>query len=108
MKRPLGLAELFALQTVSDPQFSPDGQWVAYVATAADLEHNVYNSNVGLVPAEGVSPSGSPTAPNGTTPPLVSGRSGIAFISGRGEGDLALPDPLPLAEGRKADPGQTG
>ena len=36
--RPLALGDLASVRELSDPQRSPDGQWVAYVVTTADFE----------------------------------------------------------------------
>jgi len=35
-QRPVETADLLRLRTVSDPQLSPDGAWVAYTVSAAD------------------------------------------------------------------------
>ncbi len=88
MKNPLTLADLFALRTVSDPQLSPDGHWVAYVVTVSDLKTNLYNADIHLVPALGGEPYKLTNGPKRDDTPRWSpdGRW-IAFISGRGEGD---------------------
>lgn len=88
MKNPLNIPDLFALSAVSDPQLSPDGQWVAYVVTEADLQNNLYNSDVYLVSAERGTPYKLTNSPKRDDTPRWSPDSRwIAFISGRGEGD---------------------
>lgn len=88
MKKPLTIADLFDLRAVSDPQLSPDGQWVAYVVTGADLKNNIYNSDIYLVPAEGGTPYKLTNSPKrDDTPRWSPDGQWIAFISGRGEGD---------------------
>jgi dipeptidyl aminopeptidase/acylaminoacyl peptidase len=54
--RPLTFADLAAFHRVSDPQPSPDGQWVALVVTDADVAENKTNSDLWLVPAAGGAP----------------------------------------------------
>ena len=36
--RLLGIDDLFQLNAVSDPQLSPEGDWIAYVITRQDLQ----------------------------------------------------------------------
>jgi dipeptidyl aminopeptidase/acylaminoacyl peptidase len=45
--------DLFRIAAVSDPQFSPDGCWIAYVQTEMDREENCYKSAIRLVPSSG-------------------------------------------------------
>jgi dipeptidyl aminopeptidase/acylaminoacyl peptidase len=54
-KRAMTLGDLFRFQRVSDPQVSPDGKWVAYVVTSADLEKNALVSHLWIVPTDGSS-----------------------------------------------------
>ncbi|HCA59573.1 MAG TPA: hypothetical protein DEP46_16510, partial [Blastocatellia bacterium] len=35
-KRPMSLNDIFKIKNVSDPQISPDGEWVAYVVSTID------------------------------------------------------------------------
>ena len=51
--RPLALADLAELREVSDPQRSPDGQWVAYVVTMSDFEKDKRHSDVWMVSWDG-------------------------------------------------------
>ena len=48
--------DLYNIVTVSDPQFSPDEKWLAYVRTEMDQESNSYKSAIWLVPAVGGRP----------------------------------------------------
>ncbi|MBI2502369.1 MAG: S9 family peptidase [Candidatus Latescibacteria bacterium] len=88
MKKPLSIPDLFALRAVSDPQISPDGQWVAYVVTEADLQENGYNSDIYLVPVQGGESFRLTNSPKRDDSPRWSpdGRW-IAFLSDRGEKD---------------------
>jgi dipeptidyl aminopeptidase/acylaminoacyl peptidase len=48
--------DLFKIVTVSEPRFSPDGQWLAHVRTEADQEGNCYRSAIWLAPTAGGRP----------------------------------------------------
>ena len=48
-KRPLGPDDIFLMKTVSDPQVSPDGAWVAYTVTSLDREADKLQSAVWMV-----------------------------------------------------------
>ena len=45
--------DLYQIATLSDPRFSPDGRWLAYVRTQPDQGSNEYKSAIWLVPAGG-------------------------------------------------------
>lgn len=45
--------DLYKLVTLSDPHFSPDGRWLAYVRTEIDRETNGYKSAIWLAPTSG-------------------------------------------------------
>jgi dipeptidyl aminopeptidase/acylaminoacyl peptidase len=78
--------DVMALKAVSDPQISPDGKWIAYTVTRADLEQNASDADVWLVSTAGEEPvrltthkksDGQPRwAPNGRQ---------LAFLSAREE-----------------------
>lgn len=52
-KRAMTFEDILALKNVSDAQVSPDGRWVAYVVTTADMKENANDADVWLVPAMG-------------------------------------------------------
>lgn len=52
-QRPMDLEDIFRIKRVSDPQLSPDGQWVAYVVTEVDKEANSTNSDIWLMRSDG-------------------------------------------------------
>ena len=56
MPRPIAADDLFAIQLVSDPRLSPDGQRVAYVVTRLDRDADDYRSAIWLAPLEGGEP----------------------------------------------------
>jgi dipeptidyl aminopeptidase/acylaminoacyl peptidase len=45
--------DLYGLKLISDPQFSPDGQRVAYVVTTIEREKNDYRSSIYVTAADG-------------------------------------------------------
>jgi len=55
-KRPLTVDDYFLLKEVSDIQISPDGKWVAYVASGSDESKDEEISNIYLVGISGGDP----------------------------------------------------
>jgi dipeptidyl aminopeptidase/acylaminoacyl peptidase len=45
--------DVLALRSVSDPQASPDGRWVAYVVQSLNEDKSAYQTDVWLVPVSG-------------------------------------------------------
>lgn len=90
-RRTLALADLVALQAVSDPQISPDGRLVAFVVETKDPDANEVRSRIWLVEAEaGAAPrpltagntqdSQPRWSPDGKTLGFVSNRGGTRQI----------------------------
>src|SRR5829696_9223746 len=52
-RRPMKLDDLTRFRNVSDPQISPDGQWVAYVVGATDAKDDKSNSHIWMVNIDG-------------------------------------------------------
>ncbi|HQU90816.1 MAG TPA: S9 family peptidase [Pyrinomonadaceae bacterium] len=52
-RRPLKLNDLFRIKNVSNPQLSPDGQWVAYVVSTIDVKGDKSDSNIWMVSFDG-------------------------------------------------------
>ncbi|MEO8585776.1 MAG: hypothetical protein ABI584_06425, partial [Acidobacteriota bacterium] len=89
--RPMTIEDNLLTVRVADPQLSPDGKWVAFVRTTADLAANRRNADIWIVPADG---SALPRAltrhekadnaprfsPDGKTIAFVSTRSGVAQV----------------------------
>lgn len=59
-KHPLTFADAIAVKMVSDPQISPDGQWVIYAVTRADLAANARTTQTFVASAAGASPRAFP------------------------------------------------
>ena len=53
VRRPLSPADYYEVLTVSDPQVSPDGRWVAYVVTSNDRDADEPRSAVWMVSWDG-------------------------------------------------------
>jgi dipeptidyl aminopeptidase/acylaminoacyl peptidase len=47
--------DLLALKSVSDPQVSPDGKWVAYTVERADVEADESSTQIFMVASDGAS-----------------------------------------------------
>jgi dipeptidyl aminopeptidase/acylaminoacyl peptidase len=52
-RRAYTLDDLAKLRTVSDPQVSPDGKWIAYTVASADVEKDKRDSDVWMVSVDG-------------------------------------------------------
>ena len=83
-KRAFGFEDILAIKQVTDAQISPDGKWVAYVVTSADLKDNAFDADVWMVPAAGGEPLRLTTAKKSDAQPRWSpdGRT-LAFVSSR-------------------------
>ncbi len=51
--RRLVVDDYFAFGYVSDPQISPDGEWIAYTVFSYDLDEDSSSSQIWMVPADG-------------------------------------------------------
>src|SRR2546425_2421440 len=84
-KRPITFEDLMRIQRISDPQVSPDGKWIAYVQTSADLEADKRATHIWLIASAGgearqlTQGEGSDSRPRWSP----DGQS-LAFISTRG------------------------
>jgi dipeptidyl aminopeptidase/acylaminoacyl peptidase len=52
-RRAYTLDDLAKLRTVSDPQVSPDGKWIAYTVGSADVEKDKRDSDIWMVSVDG-------------------------------------------------------
>lgn len=91
MPRPVQVADLLAIQSVSDVQLSPDGTRIAYVLTQIDAEKDEYRSSTWLVPSNGGEPVQFTRGAKSESAPRWSpdGRW-LAFLSDRAGGEAQL------------------
>src|ERR1700745_2391499 len=54
-KRPLKLDDLARFRNISDPQISPDGQWIAYTVSTIDVKEDKSNTHIWLARYDGKS-----------------------------------------------------
>jgi dipeptidyl aminopeptidase/acylaminoacyl peptidase len=87
-RRAITLDDISRLKTVSDPQRSPDGKWVAYVVGAFDLEKDKRDSDLWMVSWDGARTVRLTSGPESESSPRWSpdGRY-LAFLASRGTED---------------------
>ncbi len=84
--RPLTIEDLMALDSVSDPQISPDGNWVAYVVRSRDMEEDESNSQIWMIPAGGGTPIAMTAVDSSASEPRWSpDNSFLSFKASKGE-----------------------
>jgi dipeptidyl aminopeptidase/acylaminoacyl peptidase len=82
-KRAIQFDDMIAMHRVSDPQVSPDGKWVAYVVSTADMQANHMFSNIWLVPANGGTERELTRGGSDSRPRWSPDGKKIAFLSSR-------------------------
>jgi len=81
---PFTAHDLVTMDRVSDPQVSPDGQRVAFVVRAADLDANKGRTDLWLLELDRPEPRRLTTHPESdSSPRWVPDGSGLYFLSGR-------------------------
>ncbi|MEJ2678382.1 MAG: S9 family peptidase, partial [Gemmatimonadota bacterium] len=84
--RAVTIDDMFAIARVSDPQVSPDGQWVAYTVSRTSLKDEKSESRIWMVPAAGGAPLPMTLADQSAGRPRWSpdGRY-LSFLASRGK-----------------------
>lgn len=82
--KPFDVEAMMRIKRLSDPQVSPDGKLVAFVAQTVDLEQNLKSSQIFTVPVSGGSPVAITSEGNNERPRWSPDSRNIAFISDRG------------------------
>jgi dipeptidyl aminopeptidase/acylaminoacyl peptidase len=83
-KHAITFDDLIRLDRVSEPQVSPDGQWVAYKVGTPDKEANRTASNIWLVPTAGGAPRQLTRSGRDARPQWSPDSKKLAFLSSRG------------------------
>jgi dipeptidyl aminopeptidase/acylaminoacyl peptidase len=85
--RPITIDDYFQIQTVHDPQLSPDGQWVVYSDDKSSLKTDKTETRIWMVPTSGG--DALPMTAEGATsehPRWSPDGKSLAFLSERNEG----------------------
>lgn len=86
-KRPLRAGDLYRLRAMSDPQLSPDGQWVAFTVGTSDSAKDKNDADVWMVSWDGAQTIRVTSSPESESSPRWSPDGQyLAFLSGREDG----------------------
>ena len=64
-KRPLQPSDVYRLQTIGDPQVSPEGSWVAYTLSSVDSTKDKRNTDLWMVSWDGTQSVQLTNSPDG-------------------------------------------
>lgn len=96
-KRPLRPGDIYRLPSVSDPQISPDGKWVAYSVSTIDSIKDRRSSTIWMISLDGSQDIRLTSSPEGESRPRWSpdGRY-LSFLSSRQASAMDIGDLLPV------------
>ncbi|HWB28054.1 MAG TPA: S9 family peptidase [Chitinophagaceae bacterium] len=86
-KRPLIPADVYRLKNISDPQPSPDGEWVAYVVSSTDTVKDKHVSAIWMTSWDGTQHIQLTSANDASHPRWSPDGKYISFLSGLNRGD---------------------
>ena len=85
--RPITIDDLLTLDSVGNPQVSPDGHWVAYTVSSRDFEEDKRRTQIWMVSTDGGEPIPMTSADNSASNPRWSpDNKYLSFSASRGEG----------------------
>ena len=84
-KRPITAEDLSKIHYLQDPQFSPDGRYVAFVKITPDPLDKSYKRNIWLLPLPDGEAFQLTRADKDSGPRWSPDASQLAFVSGRGD-----------------------
>src|SRR5687768_17590979 len=86
-KRNLRPGDIYRLQTISDPEVSPDGKWIAYTVSTVDSAKDKRNADIWMTSWNGKEKVQLTNSPDGESRPLWSpDEKYISFTAARGGG----------------------
>lgn len=102
---PFSVEDMLAMDRISDPQVSPDGQWVAFSVSVTDFANNKRKSDVWLAAVDGGGARPlTAHAKSSSSPRWAPDGKSLFFLSARGGSnqvwrlDLAGGDPVPATK----------
>src|SRR5262245_7248394 len=90
-KRPMNYDDIMAMKTVGNTAISPDGRYVIYTLSYADMKENERRSEIWMVATDAGKPRRFTSGKNDTSPQWSPSGEWIAFLSTRGAGEAAKP-----------------
>ena len=68
-KRPLRPGDIYKMQTLGDPQISPEGEWVAYTLSSVDSAKDKRNTDIWMISWDGKQTVQLTNSPEGESSP---------------------------------------
>ncbi|CAG0976504.1 partial Dipeptidyl-peptidase 5, partial [Anaerolineae bacterium] len=101
-KKPFAIADLYRLKGLEDPQFSPDGNQIAFVVRESDLAKGTTNNEIYCIRTDGTGLRRMTNDPGSDTHPRWSpDGASLLFVSTRKNGPQAWTIPLAGGEPRQ-------
>ena len=94
-QRPMTFDDVMALKTVAASTISPDGKFVAYTLSYADMKDNERRTEIWMVATEGGKPRRFTNGKNDNAPTWSPDGQTLAFLSARSAGGTSSEPPRP-------------